>query len=336
VHSPLLHGGTRELGIDSLGALDLAAAAAGPRLAFDLSLTFRGRDRGMFAGLLPEPAGLSPLLALVSADDPIWSAARLDLAAAARAAMQAAAVWSSQAPAELAADLRQQLGIDLVDDLLAHATGEIMWLTAPGAAAHDDQPPGAADFALAIRLRDEAAFRQGFRTLLQHSRGFLTRLEDLPHDGATIWRCGGPFTASDCHVAIGAGMFCLAVGPRAVPRLRAWLDAAGAGALRGEPALPPEFAGAQRTTADGLRSAGRIDLGAALRLLAQREPSPLATLLRKLVEVPSLLPAGDDADADGIADALQEVVAVLGNRKLAAIQCLAGHGDGRWWCRMLW
>jgi hypothetical protein len=85
-----------------------------------------------------------------------------------------------------------------------------------------------------------------------------------------------------------------------------------------------------------LRSAGRIDLGAALRLLAQREPSPLATLLRKLVEVPSLLPAGDDADADGIADALQEVVAVLGNRKLAAIQCLAGHGDGRWWCRMLW
>ncbi|HLQ38623.1 MAG TPA: hypothetical protein VK348_12520 [Planctomycetota bacterium] len=318
------------LGLDSLGSLGFQVQAAGPHVMFELSQTFTGRARGLFGGLFPEAAGLPSLLALVQKDAVAWKVGRVDLAAIAGSVLAAVAAGSGEQLVEVRARQRQDLGIDLVDDLLAHTSGEALVLGPTPAALEGHAGGEAPGFVLALGLKDEAAFRRSFATLMQRSARWLRCMAATDHDGVMISRYSGVFPG-DTWVAIGRGIVVLAGGAAAEAGIAAVLDAQKQ-PVTGAPALPPEFDALRPFATPGASGAAVVDLPALLLLQARGAFALLEPML------PDPLAGFDfrDADGDGVPDAVQELMPLLQRHQLDRVRAFSGCAAGRWALRLLW
>lgn len=317
----------RALGLGSLGTAAITIGTAGPHLMFEMSQQFTSDERGLFAGLFPASSAPSTLVAAVPAGSSSWKAGHFDLAALWRAIEQAIIASDSIAQAktvdELRAEMREELGIDLLTDLLDHMGDDVL-LTG----ALRDNDPEATLWSLTFRLRDEAKFQQGLQTMLPKLRPTLQREATDKHGDIEIHRYGN-FLSYDLWMAVGNGVFVLAGGRGADEHVKAVLD--GSKNLPKETAaestLPKGFDGLRRFTPPGCNGLGVGDVGSVASL-------PSEMWLWALEEV---LPIGFPGGAPKLdAEQREAILATLRQHQLDVLRTATGYADRTWRWRMFW
>jgi hypothetical protein len=317
----------RALGLGSLGTAALTLGTAGPHVQFEMSQQFTSDDRGLFAGLFPAASMPPSLVRAVPAGSGSWKAGHFDVAATWRAIEQAIiasdAIAQAKTVDELRAEMREELGIDLLTDLLDHMSDDVL-LTG----ALRDGDPEATMWSLTFGLRDAAKFQQGLTTMLPKLRPTLQREATEQHGDIEVHRYGN-FLSYDLWMAVGNGVFVLAGGKGADAHLKAVLD--GKKALPKEPAaaleLPKGFEALRRFTPPGCNGFGMGDVGSVVSL-------PSEAWLWALDEV---LPMGGPGRVGGLsAEQREEVLATLRQHQLDVLRTATGYADRTWRWRMFW
>lgn len=248
------------LGLPSLQRLGLAIRAAGPHVHVSTDLQFVEQPLGIFAGIFP-PAKLLPnLLHLVPDDARLWRATRFDLATVAKAGLDAFAAYEGVPPAELRTRVRDDLGFDLEQDLLAHLGDEVHFAIVPEADASDDDEWQAdrVNWTLGWRLRDATAFAAGWQKLLDSAGPNVTNAATIDVDGAQAHRCGTIFLY-DIWWSTAHGMLTLAGGRDAEALITQQLTRLKQPPPEA-PKPPPAFANLQRHLPPGTYGLGSSNL----------------------------------------------------------------------------
>jgi hypothetical protein len=179
------------LGLPSLQRLGMAIRAAGPHVHVSADLQLAAQPLGVFAGMFPTATKLPNLFHLLPPEARLWRATHFDLATVATAVIEAIAAYGEKPTTEVRASLRDSLGFDLEQELLAHLGTEVLFATVPEADATDDDEwaPDRINWTLSWRLRDAAAFTAGWQKLLESAKPFVTYAATIDVDGATAHRC---------------------------------------------------------------------------------------------------------------------------------------------------
>ena len=308
------------LGADAVHSLEVLCGAAGPHVFIEPRLVFGDGDRGLLGALFPAAKGPSTFLtpAPTAAS---WKAGHIDLTALWIAGEKLVAAFSGQEPAEIRKETVDELGIDPIDDMLAFAATDYL-LTG---AFEQVIRGGPADVLFALRLRDDAKFRTGFKTMLDKSKPFLQREAATTHGEVEIWRYGGMFTG-DLLLAVGEGMLVCAHGEGAEAAIQARLDAAGAkkGTEAPVPTLPwPDLVRYAPASGNG---AALADVPLALKML-----SVFGEILEEMLPFPidALTTLRDEEE-------LERITAALREHHLDRVRTLTGHDGTTWRFRLLW
>ncbi|MBX3462846.1 MAG: hypothetical protein KF830_06720 [Planctomycetes bacterium] len=311
------------LGVDCLGTASLSLSTAGPHVRGELAQGFREPPRGLFAALCP-PAGAPTLQRLVPPGRSTWKAGVFDFVALHDVVTTALASRHADT-AEIRADLRERLGVDLRDDLLAHLGTEVLFVGGEGFADFDrlDRMP----WALAVRLRDRGAFEPNLGKALAKARPMLSRAATVEHGPAKLHRYGA--FGYDLWFAVDDGLFVLAGGDDAEARLTALFDAArkpAAGPADADAgSLPAPFAALQRHLPPGLTGLAEGDLDSLAAM-------PAGLWLELVDDMVPWSLRGDGGEADDPA-ALRALLAAHG---LDVVRTATGFRDGTWRWRLFW
>lgn len=205
--------GSDALGLPSLQRLGMAIRAAGPQVHVSTDLQFATEPLGVFAGMFPTATKLPNLFHLLPPEARLWRATHFDLATLATAGIEAFAAYEQMTTTEVRTRLRDDLGFDLEQDLLAHLGTEVLFATVPEADATDDDEwaPDRINWTLSWRLRDAAAFTAGWQKLLESAKPNVTNAATIDVDGATAHRCNTIFLY-DIWWSTANGMLTLAGG----------------------------------------------------------------------------------------------------------------------------
>jgi hypothetical protein len=329
----------REVAFDALRTVELQLHTAGPRIALDLGATFAGPDRGFLGCLFPVAPGLSSMLSLVPKGQKAWKIGHLDLQQGYLAIERAVALMENL-PEEKPKDTKgrqeaidktrkkvaDELGLDPVVDLFAHLATDAMMLGNIEQAGDEN-----AGFLLALRLRNDDAFRKALDTIAKKGKGFLNKMSSTDHDGVAIDRYGG-LISGEMHLAVGRGLCVLATGPDAEERIGKLLDqqkAATVAPADGKPpalALLPGFEKLDRFAPAGCNGAACGELVPVLRVVA-----------KTLEGIGRIAPIGfPDAIADFDDDAAAKLGTMLAAHHLDLVQTMTGSTADRWLLRILW
>lgn len=332
------------LGLVAIDEYRLLVATEGPHVTIEQSLAFRpGKDRGVFAGLLPDSREAPALAALVPPEARFWQAGKMRPGVALLALARTAAHYTKdrgQTVAAAYAELRKSLaeilgGVDVQDDLFAFAADDILLLgdifgggdrrAAADDAADDDEAQtigGAGSTGVfVVKLNDAATFEPALDRVLRNGLWFRPawRSEVEERSGHTIHYTTRDTTAwavTNEFAAIGSG-----------PNSREWL----------------------RTLL--IRSASMTDddaanaLPAPLRPLARVAPATFSGCggfdVRGLVGAPFLQELGlarefDDWLGDGWEKALDRLRPLLEQHDLERAAGFSGWQGDRWYYRVVW
>ncbi|MGC6487287.1 MAG: hypothetical protein ACON4Z_06560 [Planctomycetota bacterium] len=307
-------------GLDSLRDLTLHVSAAGPHVQIGADVTTDGAPRGLAKAMMPTSAGVSGLAALLPEETSAAKVARLDPHALVEG-LFAAAEAEMEGAREDAADY---FGLDLADDLFAHATDELLVLGSP---LVDFDRASEATWALAWRLRDDTKFRAALQKILKQTRGFLSGSETVDVDGVELRRYGN-LIGYDLWIGVGNGLWVIAAGRDAEEQATALLRQAKGTELASTPAPPRGFDDLRRYLPAGCNGFARADL-------ADIAGVPVDWWLMLL---PELLPPGlgagvDDEQAEEQAEAMR---AMLIEHHLGVLRTATGSADGTWRWRLFW
>ena len=310
------------LGVDSLGRGTFSVSTAGPRVMVELAQQFTSEERGLFGAFFPATAGVPTLLQAAPVGKGSWKVGHFDASAVYMAVENAVLAEEGKTSAELRAKMKEEWGIDLLPDLLAHMTDDVM-LTGSLLERNVED----ATWSLTFRLRDEAAFHKALFTLLPNMKPFVSREATEKHGDIEVHRYGN-FISYETWLAVGNGVFTIAGGQDAEATIGGILNrckslpqdqAAMAAPLGFETLkkfLPPGH--------NGL-AVGDLDSVASL-------PTELWwDLLRELVPLPRL--GGGEPATEEDQAAMQ---AMLREYRLDTMRSATGYADRRWSWRLFW
>jgi hypothetical protein len=320
---------------DALRTVELQLHTAGPRIALDLGATFQGPDRGFLGCLFPVAPGLSSMLSLVPKGKKAWKVGHLDLQQGYLAIERFAALMDGnpkdakeqkEAIDKTHKKVVEEMGLDPVADLFAHLGTDAMMLGSIEEAADDK-----AGFLLALRVRNDDAFRKALDTVAKKGKGFLNKMSSTDHDGVAIDRYGG-MISGEMQLAVGRGLCVLATGPDAEERIGKLLDqqkAVSASPADGKPpalAALPGFEKLDRFAPAGCNGAACGELVPVLRVVA-----------KTLEGIGRIAPIGfPDAIADFDDEAAAKLTTTLAAHHLDLVQTMTGSTADRWLLRILW
>jgi hypothetical protein len=310
------------LGFAGLGPTTFTLGSAGPRVTVTAEQAFAGKPQGLFAALMPPTQGVTALRGLATGST--FQASRFDWRALAAAALATLGGMRAGDAAQARAELRQELGIDLLTDLLDHTTDELLFTALPTEAI---ERPEDLTWVLGIGLRDAAKFDTGLGTLLANSRPFLTREAEVELTGYSARRYGSGigydvwFVVTPRAVLVGGGRDAEALLGSTLAQLKTLPATA--------PAIAEDqlFADLGRWLPAGLHGLSRYDLAPLLLLPPELWLWPL---LDELVPgaVGRAEPVGDEPEA--------ALGALLREHQLATVRTASGYGEAVWRWRLYW
>lgn len=310
------------VGLDSLGALTMTLGAAGPHLQLEIDQHFRSNQRGLFGVLCSAATELPRLLPLAASGKGSWHAGHLDLTTLHDTVLAALGVEMRETPDELRAAMKKEFGIDVRDDLLAHASDTMLFTLAPFTELDD---PREVTWTMAFELRDEAAFAKALWQMMGHAKPMLSRAETVGVDGVDLHRYGNMF-GYDLWLGVGNGIVAFGCGRDAEERLSAQLRAAKAIDRSVAPALPATFAAVQRRAPGGTNAAAIADLDGLLSMPIDWS----LMLLREFVRLPR------GGDGDHTEEQVAAARALLRDNHLDTVRSLTGYADDHFRWRLFW
>lgn len=317
------------LGLRSLRSLHATLRPNGVHAEVELEVSFADGNRGLFDAFLPTVSQLPNLLARVPVAATPWMTVPLRPSALIRTAIAVSAFSDGKAVETIRKEWLNQIGLHLDIELLDHLTGEVMifgdlWQEEDLKAIEggEDPPIGAC---IAWSVKDDVAFRAGFDKLLKHLKGIVNRFDKRTIQGVEITRVGAAFMTG-MHMAIGKGLFAVAVGKEGVAQLEA-LVTTDAGKRGGNP-IPDPVQKVQQLAPEGWNGVGLLDLEAlfggqvamVLDLMQDRLPPPM----RPDISVD---------DTQKTLDALLPLVMKFGLQHLVM---MSGYHEGHWRGRLIW
>ncbi len=313
----------RALGVDSIGDVTFEVAAAGPHVLVEAGVGFRDAERGVFAAVLPSSQGLSPLLRLVPARASVWSVGRFDWNALADAILRVVDLEMEWAPGRARQSVEKELGVDVLDGFLAHATDEMLVVGAP---FEDYDRAFEATWAIAIRLRDDTKFRAGLDEVLKQVKPFLSPAETTMVGDVALRRYGN-LMRYDLWLGAGNGLFVLAGGRDAEDRAVTLLEGSATLDVTA-PTVPDAFADLVRHLPPGHSGATLGNLDSIVGVPTEW----WFTILTELLP----LPVGDsmtEAEAEAAQERFREL---LREHDLTRVRTASGQAEGRWRWRLFW
>lgn len=315
------------LGFDSLGELQIDLAAAGPRLLLDTSLSFTSDERGLFGAFLPASVGVSSLARLLPERSSVYSVGRFDCHALATTILRVVdAGVRGGGEKDARAEAKEELGIDLLDELTAHMTDDVLIVGSP---FEDYDRMFEATWAIAFGLADDVKFRAGLDKLLPNAKPFLSPAETVQVGDVPLRRYGN-FAQYDLWIGAGNGIFVVAGGRDGEARATGLLQAAAQPTPAEPPALPA-FRDLERHLPPGLNGLSLGDLDAIAGI-------PTHWWLDVLTEIlPLTIGGAGPAMTEEEAEAAQERFRrLLGEHGLTQIRSATGFADRRFHWRLFW
>lgn len=303
-------------GLASLGTTTLTVGTAGPRVALELAQSFVSDDRGVFAALFPATQGM-PSLANLHGKDGAWKVGRFDWLALYKAVER---ILGTEEIGErnVREQIRKEVGIDVVDDLLVHATDEVLLDVAP---SEDPERIARTPWSLTVRLVDQTKFKAGLDAMLAKANPTLTRKDTIQHDDCELRRFGN-MLGYDVWVAVGRGLFIVAGGSAAEDRLKALLDAAKNGAPAPEAAKMVGFEDLARSLPPGCNGFGRGEVDSIVSV-------PMSLWL-----LGAEMRGGMTPDLDP--EARERWLELVREHNLDTVRTATGYADRRWTWRLFW
>lgn len=313
------------LGVDSIARLQIGIGTAGPHVQLEIRQQFAGAPKGLFAAFFPPTAGVPTLQRAVPATAGSWRVGRFGFQALFDALL--ALTKSRQLPdaENVREEIRNELGVDVGDDLIAHMTDEVLAFGSPLDAI--DRPD---DFtwAIAIALRDEPAFGKSLATMLRKAKPHLNRAATTTIHGVECHRYGNVLRY-DLWFAVGRGAFLCAGGRDAEERLTQLLAGLAAAPKAADSTGPAEaaLADVRRFLPPGMNAAARGDLDAMLGV-----PVALFDALRAgPLSIFGLDPLPEDAP-----EQIERLRALLKVHQLDVLRTATGYEHGSWRWRLYW
>lgn len=317
----------QKLGLPSLGPCEFSVGTAGPHVRLELAQEFvAGAERGLFDAFLPATAGVPSLRHGVPAGPGSWKVGHFDFLAL-YLTIEKALATVNQTANQIRAEAKKELGVDIVDDLLAHLTDDVLLITSP--VVQLDRPE---DFTwtLSIRLRDEAAFGKNLLAMIAKSKPFLQREATQKVGEVEIHRYGSMF-GYDVLMGVGNGVFVLAGGRDAERQVTAVLEAVKALPTAGDPAAKnPGFDDLQRHLPPGCNGLAVGDIGSLVSVPARVwfEILDEFTPLRGLPGLPH--------DGEDDPEQREAVIELLKAHGLATLRSATGFAERTWRWRLFW
>ena len=320
----------KALGLASLGTSVATVGTAGPRLHLSTTQAFPDAPCGLFAAALPPATAPSDLEDLVPADAALWKVGRFDVKVMFETVIDAIVAADFGKRDEIDKGMREETGIDVVDDLLVHLTDEVMFSL--GEAPADDEEPGEwfpdrTNWMLVWKLRDTAKFAAGLEELLKHAKPFLSR-EATREDGEAKFHRYGNMASYDLWLTTGNGLFGIAGGTEAEEHLVALQQRAGGKAPKGGAPAAKDFAMLQRWLPANAYGRG---FGHPSWLTA----GPAELWLQIWHELLPL-PRGAWPDTTGDEDSRAAVRALLREHQLDRVFTATGQDKGTWTFSIYW
>jgi hypothetical protein len=289
----------------------------------ELAQQFATAPKGLFAALCPPVQGV-PALQRAVPKQGSWRVGHFDTRALCETVLAMIDAERSNDNSDTRAEAKKELGIDLVDDVFAHMTDEIL---VAGSPLQTIERPEDFTWAIAVRLRDEQKFAQGLDTLLQHARPMLQRAETRTIEGIECRRYG---TAVNYRIwiATGSGTLFASGGHDAEDRLTELIAAVKKPTDAAAPAanVASAFADLAKHMPPGLNTQARGDLDGIFAL-----PAEVWWML--LEDVPQF---GRRSHGDSDADEREHVRAVLKEHNLDVLRTATGYADSTWRWRVYW
>jgi hypothetical protein len=314
----------QKLGLASLGPCELSVGTAGPHVRLELAQEFvAGAERGLFDAFLPSTAGVPALRRGVPAGPGSWKVGHFDFLAL-YLTLEKALATVNQTANQVRAEAKNELGVDIVDDVLAHLTDEVLLITSP--VVQLDRPE---DFSwtLAIRLRDEEAFGKSLTTMIQKSKPFLQREATQKVGEVEIHRYGSMF-GYDVLMGVGNGVFVVAGGRDGEAQITALLET-----LKSTPAAAdakdPGFDDLQRHLPPGCNGLAVGDIGSIVAIPARI----WFEILDEFTPLRRLRGPHDEMDDPEQRAAVLELLKAHG---LATLRSATGYAERTWRWRLFW
>lgn len=314
-------------GYESLGRMQVTLGTAGPHVMAELAQQFAPAPKGLFAAFCT-PATAVPALQRAAPKQGSWRAGHFDFRALCETVFAVIDSERRNDDSKTRDLAKKELGIDPVDDLLAHATTEVLVLGSPMQAI--DRPDDVT-WAIALRLRDEKKFAQGLATMLEKTRPMLQRGEPQTIEGVEFHRYGN---AINYKLWIGTGHDTLffAAGREAEERLTQVVAAVKkpADAAPGADAAAGAFADLAKHLPAGLNARARVDLDVLFAL-------PLELWRDLLYEIlPGELRGELQGEPKWTEEDSKRVRALLVDNNLLAVRTATGYADSTWRWRLFW
>lgn len=317
------------LGFMDIDSLTVALGAAGPQIRLDVTAQLKPGARGLVAAFAPASQGISVLHRLLPEDASGFKIGRFDCGALVRGIFGAvAADMTDGNEQELRDDVEEAIGIDLEQDLLRHMTDELIVFGSP---FENFDRRSEATWMFAFRLKDEAAFAQGFATMMEHANPFLSRAETVEVGDVQLLRYGSGIVY-DIWMAAGNGVFLMAGGRDAEELATDLL--VGAGKLESTEPLTVEQAWfdnmAKRYAPPGCHGVAEADLNSALRI-----PGDWWTEIVDMARG-GIFGGGDTIDPEEAAEHQERFRALLQQHGLLRVRTATGRTAQAWTWRLLW
>ena len=308
------------IGLQSLGTSSLNVGTAGPHVQLELTQQFLGEQRGIFGALFPATQGLPSLLRLAASAPGSWKAGRFDWRQLYVAIEGAVAAREGEVE-QMRREIRESMGVDLADDLLAYTTDEMLVLGSP---FEDVDRLRETTWLLAVKLTDGAKFAANLETALGKAKPMLSREATTEHGKAKLHRYGNMF-GYDLWFATGGDLFVMGGGAEAEEKLKALFDAAAAPAPE-TVTQPLAFAVLQRHLPPGLNGLAQGDLDSLAAI-------PVEWWLEIADE---FVPLPDNVKLPPDPERQQQLRDLLKEHRLDVLRSATGYAEQTWRWRLYW
>ena len=314
----------RVFGLDSLQQVQLSLGTAGPHVQVELAQHFAPAPAGFFAAFCPPVQGVPDLRGLATAQG-TWRIGHFDWSALFTTAIDYIQQISGLAAGDVRQDMKEELGLDVIDDLTAHMGTEI---AVQGAGLRDFDRADDVAWALAVRLRDAAKFEASLLKLLEHGKPMMTLAETKTIDGVECRRYG--LLGYGLWLAVGHGIGFALGGAEAEERLTAMLTAARQATTK-DAAKPSEPKSAFPDLAKHLPAGTNCEARGDLASVFAVPTEMWWMLLREVVPIPRPYLAADSDEKTR-----EQTEALLRQHNLAVVRTATGYAAGVWRWRLYW
>ncbi|MEZ6036480.1 MAG: hypothetical protein R3F29_03295 [Planctomycetota bacterium] len=312
----------KALGFDSLGAMTMEVASAGPHVTVDVGVEFVRDERGILAALMPDAPSVPALGHLLTDKTAAWRIGRFDLGALFSSAVSAIEAMRFN-DGDVRESMKKELGLDVEQDLLAHMGDEVLVIGSP---LTNYDRLRESTWAIAWQLKDDVKFAKSFDQLMPQAKPFFSPSETVDVDGVALRRYGNMINYP-VWIAVGRGLLVITCGRDAEEEATRILTAAAEGAAAPKPA--PDFADLKRHLPAGLNGVATIDL-------ADFGGVPAELWLEVLDEVLPFVGGGPSIDPEEAEEEKEKLFALLKANNLTTVRTANGFAARNWHWRLFW